>query len=186
MIFKNLLRRKGRTILTLIGIAVGVAAIVALGAVAQGMKAGFTAMTRGSEADLVLTQADAMSTLLSSVDERGADELRTWREVSAVGGVLFGNTVTENGSYLFYFGYDPQGFAIEHFRIVEGQGLAEAHDVRGRPLILGESLTLALLGGLIGVGLGGGPSSLLAAPAPCWASSAASSRLSSSFVPSSP
>jgi len=33
LIFKNLSHRKGRTILTLVGIAIGVATIVALGAV---------------------------------------------------------------------------------------------------------------------------------------------------------
>jgi len=137
MIFKNLFRRKGRTILTLLGISIGVAAIVALGAVARGMKAGFTAMTRGSQADLVLTQAGAWSALLSSMDETVADELRTWREVSDTDGVLFGNAVTENGSYLYFFGYNPQGFAITHFPIVEGEGLVEARGVRGKPLILG-------------------------------------------------
>ncbi|MGD2144463.1 MAG: ABC transporter permease [Anaerolineae bacterium] len=137
MILKNLFRRKGRTFLTLVGIAIGVAAIVALGAVAGGMKAGFTAMTRGSEADLVLTKADALSALLSSIDQRVADELRAWREVTTVDGVLFGNTVTENGSYLFFFGHNPEGFAVKHFRVVEGQSLADAHDVRGEPLILG-------------------------------------------------
>ncbi|MGD2177927.1 MAG: ABC transporter permease [Anaerolineae bacterium] len=137
MILKNLFRRKGRTILTLVGITIGVAAIVALGAVARGVQAGFTAMTRGSEADLVLTKADALSALLSSVDQQVAQELTTWREVSAVDGVLFGNTVAENGSYLFFFGHDPEGFAVSHFRIVEGQTLAEAQDVRGSPLILG-------------------------------------------------
>ena len=137
MVFKNLFRRKGRTILTLLGISIGVAAIVALGAVARGMQAGFTAMTRGSQADLVLTQADTLSALLSSVDEMVADELLTWREVSDVDGLLFGNTLTEDGSYLFFFGHDPKGFAIDHFRIVEGQGLADARDVRGKLLILG-------------------------------------------------
>ena len=137
MVFKNLFRRKGRTILTLLGISIGVAAIVALGAVARGMQAGFTAMTRGSQADLVLTQADTLSAMLSSVDETVADELLTWREVSDVDGVLFGNTLTEDGSYLFFFGHDPKGFAIDHFRIVEGQGLADARDVRGKLLILG-------------------------------------------------
>ncbi|HIC93569.1 MAG TPA: hypothetical protein EYP09_04885 [Anaerolineae bacterium] len=63
MILKNLFRRKGRTILTLVGIAIGVAAIVALGAVARGMRAGFAAMTRGSQADLVLTRAGAVSAI---------------------------------------------------------------------------------------------------------------------------
>jgi len=137
MILKNLFRRKGRTILTLVGIAIGVAAIIALGAVARGMKAGFTAMTRGSQADLVLTQADTLSAMLSSVDETVADELRTWREVADVDGVLFGNALAENGSYLFFFGHDPEGFAIDHFRVVEGQGLEDARGVRGKPFILG-------------------------------------------------
>lgn len=49
MIFKNLFRRKGRPILTLLGIAIGVAAIVALGAVAQGLKSGFSAMAQGGQ-----------------------------------------------------------------------------------------------------------------------------------------
>lgn len=137
MIFSNLFRRKGRTILTLVGIAIGVASIVALGAVAQGLKAGFSNMTRDSQADLVLTQSEALSVLLSSVDESVGDELRSWREVADVDGILFGNAILEGSSYLFFFGHDPDGFAIDRFRIVEGQGLAEARRVRGKPLILG-------------------------------------------------
>ena len=137
MILKNLFRRKGRTILTLVGISIGVAAIVGLGAVAQGLRAGFASITRGSQADLVLTKAGAMTALMSSVEEAVADELRTWPEVADVDGVLFGNALVEGSSYLFFFGYDPEGFAIAHFRIVEGQGLAEARGVRGKPLILG-------------------------------------------------
>jgi ABC-type antimicrobial peptide transport system permease subunit len=44
MAFKNLFRRKARTLLTLVGIAIGVTAIVALGASAQGLKAGCAAL----------------------------------------------------------------------------------------------------------------------------------------------
>ncbi|MDY7041646.1 MAG: FtsX-like permease family protein [Chloroflexota bacterium] len=137
MILKNLFRRKGRTILTLLGISIGVAAIVALGAVAQGMRAGFTAMARGSQADLVLTQANTYSVLISSVDQAVADQLRAWPEVGGVDGVLFSNVQAEESRYFFIFGYEPEGFSIAHFRIVEGEGLAEARGVRGKPLILG-------------------------------------------------
>ncbi|UCC65298.1 MAG: ABC transporter permease [Anaerolineae bacterium] len=138
MIFKNLFRRKGRTILTMVGIAIGVAAIIALGAMAQGMRAGFGAMSRGSQADLVLTQRGSMSAVMSSVDEAVADTLRPLPEVADVDGVLFGNAIIEGADYLFFFGYDPEGFAIDHFRIVEGQGLADARGVRGKPLIMGQ------------------------------------------------
>jgi ABC-type lipoprotein release transport system permease subunit len=144
MVFKNLFRRKGRTIVTLVGIAIGVAAIVALGAAAQGVRAGFTAMTRGSQADLVLTQTGAMSVIMSSVEETVGDALRTWPEVANVDGVLLTNALLENSRYLFLFGHDPEGFSIGHFRIVEGQGLAEAWGVRGKPLILGRRAAQSL------------------------------------------
>jgi ABC-type lipoprotein release transport system permease subunit len=144
MVFKNLFRRKGRTILTLVGISIGVAAIVALGAVARGLKAGFTALTQGSEADLVLSQGGAMSTITSSIDEAVAEELRTWREVADVDGVLLTNALIERSSYLFLFGYDPEGFSIARFRIVEGQGLADARGSRGKPLLLGRRAAQSL------------------------------------------
>jgi len=137
VIFKNLFRRKGRTILTLLGIAIGVAAIVALGAVARGIQAGFAAMSQGSQADLVLSQANTMSALMSNIDEAVADELRTWPEVADLDGVLMSSALIDDSSYLFLFGHDPDGFSIDHFRVVEGQGLADAHGARGKPLVLG-------------------------------------------------
>ncbi len=139
MIFKNLFRRKGRTILTLVGISIGVASIVALGAMAEGMRAGYSAVTEGSQADLVLFPKNAMDITLGGVEETVAEQVLAWPEVADVDGMLMGNVQAEDAPYFFIFGYDPQGFAIAHFRIVEGQGLTEAHNVRGRPLILGQS-----------------------------------------------
>jgi ABC-type lipoprotein release transport system permease subunit len=138
MVFKNLFRRKGRTLLTLLGIAIGVAAIVALGAMAAGMRAGYTAMTEGSEADLVLTQASAMDITMGGLEEQVGEQLLGWPEVAEIDGVLIGNVQTEGSPYFYLFGYDPQGFAVEHFRIVEGAGLAESQRTRGQPLLLGQ------------------------------------------------
>jgi ABC-type antimicrobial peptide transport system permease subunit len=137
MILKNLFRRKGRTILTLVGISIGVVAIVTLGAVAGGLKSGFAAMTQGSQADLVISQAESLSALVSSVDQTVADEVRTMPGVTDVTGMLYTNALLDNTSYLIVFGYDPDSFAIAHFRIVKGQALAEARGVRGKPVILG-------------------------------------------------
>ena len=138
MIFKNLFRRKGRTIVTVLAISIGVAAIIALGAVARGMKAGLTSMTRGSEADLVLSQGGALSVVMSSVDEEIADEVSNWPEVADVDSVLLGNAMLDGAQQFFIFGHDPGGFAIDHFRIVEGEGLVDVRGVRGKPLILGQ------------------------------------------------
>ena len=137
MIFKNLFRRKARTLLTLVGISIGVTAIIVLGAMAQGLKTGFAAMGQGSQADLVLSQGESMSALVSSVDEAVSDQLRALPEVADVDGMLYSNAMIDGRDYLLVFGYNPDGFAIEHFRIVEGETLAQARGVRGKPLIAG-------------------------------------------------
>ena len=121
MIWKNLFRRKGRTFLTLAGIALGVAAIIALGALASGMRAGYTSIAGGSEADLILSQASAMDITMGGVEEEVGAELASYPEVAAVDGMLMGNVQAEGSAYFFVFGYDPAGFAIGHYRIVEGQ-----------------------------------------------------------------
>jgi ABC-type antimicrobial peptide transport system permease subunit len=139
MVFKNLFRRKGRTLLTLVGISIGVAAIIALGAMAEGLQAGYTAMAQGSQADLVLSQASAMDITMGGVEEAVAEQVLAWPEVADVTGILVGNVKAEDSPYFYVFGYDPQGFAIEHFKIVDGQGLGEARGVRGKPCLLGRS-----------------------------------------------
>jgi len=136
MIFKNLFRRKGRTILTLLGISIGVAAIVALGAMADGLLAGYNSMARGSQADLVLSQSSAMDVTMGSIEETVAEQVLAWPEVADVTGILVSNVKAEDSPYFYIFGYDPQGFAIEHFKIVNGQSLGEA---RGKPCLLGQA-----------------------------------------------
>ena len=90
MIFKNLLRRKGRTLLTMAGISVGVMAIIALGALADGVTRGYDAVLQGSQADLVLSDASAMDITMSSVDDSARDQLVAMPEVQAASGMLQG------------------------------------------------------------------------------------------------
>lgn len=144
MIFSNLRRRKGRTIITLVGISIGIAAVIALGAVAQGMKAGFTSATQGSQADLVLAQSGAVGVLLSSVDEAIIGELQARPEVANVVGVLFSSVQAENVPSFYIFGHELEGFSIKHFRVIEGQALAQARNVRGKPVLLGQQAAESL------------------------------------------
>jgi ABC-type antimicrobial peptide transport system permease subunit len=149
MIFKNLFRRKSRSLLTLAGIAIGVAAMIALGALGAGLASGYQAIAGGSQADLIMTQAESYDLSLSSVDEHIGDQLLVMPEVSEAAGMMMGNVSAEEGAkYFFIFGHDPDRFAVEHFRIIEGQTL-NARGVRGRPILLGKN---AVEGLEVGVG----------------------------------
>ena len=146
MVFKNLLRRKGRTLLTVLGIGIGVAAIIALGALADGLEAGYDTILSGSQADLILSDPNAMDISLSTVDESIGEELIAMPEVSAVSGMLQGIIQAEDMPYFFVFGYPEGSFILQRFQIVEGVALysREADAMHGTPLLLGSAAAEAL------------------------------------------
>ena len=141
MIIKGLLRRKTRTLLTMAGVAIGVAAIVALGAMAEGFVEAYSALGGGSGADLLVMQADSIDIAFSAVDEEVGRTLATLSGVEDVSSMIYTYAATEGMPYFIVFGYEPDGFAIQHFKIVEGEGLTErAARHGGRPLILGRAV----------------------------------------------
>jgi putative ABC transport system permease protein len=141
MILKSLLRRKTRTLLTVIGVAIGVAAIVALGVMAAGFAEGYGAMGGGSGADLLVMQADSIDIAFSAVDEQVGQTLAGFSGVDEVTGMIYTFAAAEDIPYFIVFGYDPDGFAIAHFKIKEGEGLSErAARQAGHPLILGRTV----------------------------------------------
>lgn len=141
IIIKNLLRRKIRTSLTILGVCVGVIAIVALGALADGFQAGYSSMLAGSKADLVLSQPDTMDISYSAVDESAGLSLTEMPEVSQVSGMLQGLTQAEGEAIFIVFGYSEDSFILDRFRVIEGSGLYEriSRGLRGTPILLGSA-----------------------------------------------
>ena len=139
LILRNLTRRRGRTILTVLGIAVGIAAIITLGAMARAMNAGYTAMLGGSKADLVLSQPNSFDLAYSSVDDDLAEALLAMPEIGGVSGMLQGFVQAEGTPFFFVFGYPSGSFVLDRLQIRDGVGLdeKEAGASRGTPLLLG-------------------------------------------------
>jgi len=126
-------------LLTTFGIAVGVAAVVALGALADGFIEGYAALAGGSGADLLVVQDDALDIVFSAVDEKVGPILAGLSGVEEVSEMIYTFAGTDDAPYFIVYGYRPDGFAIEHFKIVEGQSLGEARGTRGKPCLLGQA-----------------------------------------------
>jgi ABC-type antimicrobial peptide transport system permease subunit len=141
IIFRNLLRRKIRTSLTILGIGVGVTVIIALGALADGFQAGYGAMMQGSKADLVLSQPDTMDVSYSAVKEEAGAELAAMPEVKSVTGMLQGLVQTESEPFFIVFGYPENSFMLERFTAKDGYDLFDRipRDLRGTPILLGSA-----------------------------------------------
>jgi ABC-type antimicrobial peptide transport system permease subunit len=146
MILKNLLRRKTRTLLTLLGISIGVAAILTLGVMTSLLENGYSTMLTGSQADLLLSQPDTFSLSYSAIDEAIGGQLQHIPEVSEASGMIQGIVRTPENPFFFVFGYPSDSFLLERFQIIAGESLGRPVNQagRGKPLILGAVAAEAL------------------------------------------
>ncbi|MCK4723877.1 MAG: FtsX-like permease family protein, partial [Dehalococcoidia bacterium] len=150
MIVRNLMRRRARSVLTIVGIGVAIAAIVALSGLAEGMGEQMTALGGGGQADLLAVEANISDMQYSSIDERVAKRIATIPEVKSVSGSIFSAVASEDTPILIISGYNPHEDAINHFRIVAGEGLsANRQTIMGRLLAdslnkeVGETINIA-------------------------------------------
>ncbi len=120
MILKNLVRRFTRSILTILGIAIGVAAVVALGAMAEGIATNYTNAV-GLNNDLLVSQANAYDVVFSSLDEELGQRIASVPDVANVEGGVFGWIAFDEMPFFLVFGYEPTSVAIQHYRIIDGK-----------------------------------------------------------------
>jgi ABC-type antimicrobial peptide transport system permease subunit len=146
MVIKNLTRRKGRTLLTILAVSIGVAAIIGLGALADGLEAGYDSMLNGSQADLVVSQPDSYDISFSSVDEEVVAAVEAMPEVEQASGMVQGFTQVDSSPFFFVFGYPEDSFVFERFQILQGIHVNDrsAGRTSGKPIMIGSSASESL------------------------------------------
>jgi len=141
MVIRNLWRRKMRTFLTLLGIAVGIGAIVSLVALSRGIAKSYVEVTNRSGADVIIQalQGEGQAiTLGTGFDEAVLDRVRTMPDVRSAGGMLYALARAPGVPFFIVFGYEPDGPGIQRFKVIEGVSLAEHRTRRGgKPILLG-------------------------------------------------
>jgi ABC-type antimicrobial peptide transport system permease subunit len=120
MVLHNLLRRTMRSSLTILGIAIGVAAVVALGAMANGLSENY-GNSLGISNDLLVTQANAYDVVFSSLDETLGQRIQGLPDVANVEPGVFSWYSFDELPYFLIYGYEPDSVAMRHYRIVEGK-----------------------------------------------------------------
>ncbi len=123
--FKNLQRRKLRTILTCLGIAVAIGAVVALVGIAKGFEKGFVEVFEARGIDLIVVEGGITEQLTSSLDQKVADRIRSLAGVKEVACMLLEVLVFEKENLLGVMvqGWEPDSFLFRDVRIIAGRGL---------------------------------------------------------------
>jgi len=159
LVLKNLLRRRTRTLLSLLGIAIGIAAIIAFNAVARGFKASLDRYMQGSGAQVLVVNRAAMAPEYSRITR---EEVEAVRAVPGVDHVSPGTFTIIAGrvlqkvkpgtklKFLTVFGRVPGDRLVEKFRgALEGRLLQSDDEMilgtdaaRDLDIKIGEPLTL--------------------------------------------
>jgi ABC-type antimicrobial peptide transport system permease subunit len=129
MAVQSLWQRTSRTFLTLGAIGLTVGAIMALEGVVRGTTTSMDEMFMQTEAEIIIRQADVSDTSLSAIDERVGDKIAAMDGVENVTGtVLTAVTMPQVGFFILQ-GYQPHGFTIQRYNIVEGEPLTSNHQL---------------------------------------------------------
>ncbi len=120
VVWKNLLRRPTRTALTLAGISVGIAAVVALTGMARGLERVWRNAYEARGTDLVVTKVTSRSPLPATFDAKLGEEFALMPEVSAVAGLMTDMMGIEEASTVLVFGWEQPSFLWDHLKLRDG------------------------------------------------------------------
>jgi putative ABC transport system permease protein len=124
LVAKNLFRQKTRTGLTVLGISIGIMTVIALGVVADGLRASTGDLLRLGESDFLVAQQGASDLTFSTVTHEEWLALERVPGVARATGVLMHVTRVGSNAFFLVFGVRPEQLAANPPRLVAGELLA--------------------------------------------------------------
>ena len=107
LVLRNLLRQRLRTLLTVVGISVGITTVVALGVVTEGMRQTSGAIIRSGNADFMVAQNGAADFSFSTVPQSEAGRIAHRPDVASAIGVLYNITAIGSNPFFAEMGVRP-------------------------------------------------------------------------------
>ncbi len=120
-VLRSIARQRMRTALTVVGVAVGITTVVALGAVASGLRATASAMLRTGGADFIVAQKGSADLTFSSVSQQEWDAVAARPGVERVTGVLMHVSRIGSNPYFALLGVKPEQLALAPPELVRGR-----------------------------------------------------------------
>jgi len=143
LILSNVLRRKLRSSLTVVAVAIAVGSVVALVGIANGFRDSFLEFYKAADVDMVVVRSGSQRRLTSTLDETLADRIQALPGVKEVVPGL-ADIVSFSEANLFVVpisGLIPETHVFDHFKITNGRTLLKTDK---KSIVLGIDLAQAL------------------------------------------
>jgi putative ABC transport system permease protein len=125
-VLRNIARQRVRTVLTVVGIAVGITTVVALGAVAGGLRETAGAMLKTGDADFIVAQKGSADLTFSALSQKEWDAVAGRPDVERATGLLMSVSRIGSNPYFALLGVEPEQLALAPPPLVRGRVLAPA------------------------------------------------------------
>jgi ABC-type lipoprotein release transport system permease subunit len=127
---RNLWRRRTRTLISAAGIGIGVATLVMIGGMIEGVTASMNGLAGSTgTGNLSVMQREVADFSLSSLDERMVRQIAAMPQVKSAGGALIGFISSEQFPIFIVAGIDPSTRAAEHYKVTEGRGIQRPNEI---------------------------------------------------------
>ena len=128
--FRNLWRRRTRTLIAATGVAVGVATLAMLGSMAKGMMNEMNSLAgSGGAGNITVMQRDVADMSLSSLDEGLLPQFRAMPGVKAVSPLVLGFISTADAMFFVTVGIDPNSASMAHYKLTEGRRIRRPDEI---------------------------------------------------------
>ncbi|MGC9517079.1 MAG: ABC transporter permease [Methanomicrobiales archaeon] len=124
LVIKNPFRNKTRTALAVVGIAIGIATIVALGIITDGLKAATEETLKAGGADFTVVETNVSDMFLSKIDEDYVNKINQINGVNDSVGVLLAVSKVGDNPYFVLIGIDPNKLSLSGIKITEGRAFS--------------------------------------------------------------
>jgi putative ABC transport system permease protein len=124
LVFRNLIRQKIRTGLTVLGITIGITAVVALGIITESAKASTVELLRAGGSDFAVGRHGSADLTLSVVTADDLEKVRGYDEVEHASGVLLAFSRVGSNPFFAQLGIDPADLDFFDLPVSEGRRLA--------------------------------------------------------------
>lgn len=126
-IFKNLIRRPLRSLLTAFAVALAIGSVIALVGIANGFEQTFLTLYANAGVDMIVVRSGARQRMNSTLDESLGDRIK---QIGGVREVLSGLadmvSFEDAGLYSVVIqGFEPETAVFDHMRIIAGRSLVK-------------------------------------------------------------
>jgi putative ABC transport system permease protein len=132
-VLKNLFRRKVRSLLTAVGVAVAVGAVVALVGISSGFESSFLELYQKRNTDIIVSRKGLMDRLTSGLDDRMGDQIARLPHVNhACGGLIDFVSLEKIGVFgVMVQGWPASSYLFSQLDVISGKALVpgDSHGV---------------------------------------------------------